>query len=219
MKKNEMFVHVATMGTWKASVDIIRDHIDRSGIVDYCDAINFCVCGDLVEAQDYITLKNPKEKLLYLEDTVRFFEFPTINLLYDRCCMEDMNVFYIHTKGASYPSGSKAKGGASNHLDNMAYNCISLYKECVGALDSGYDCSGYALYKTPFVHYCGNAWWATSHHVKNIKKLDYFERNFKFNPDFPFRHDAEKWICSYPGKFHCMWNTYKESKFFGLTYT
>lgn len=214
-----MFYHVAVMSSWKISHDIVEEHIRGSGITEICDDIYYCINGNIDEARSYINPQSPKEKFIHLSDHVNNWEFPTLNYLRENCFAEDMYVLYIHTKGASCFVDEPRRGGTSGWLDAMAFNCISKYKECLAALESGYDCSGYGFNRYPFVHYSGNAWWAQSDHIKKLVKLDYDKKVFDFNIDFSHRHDAEKWVCSFPGKFHNMeYLSYNHDKYKNCTF-
>lgn len=202
MRKIKAFIHIAVMRSWKISYDILKEHIQDSGILTTCDEIHYCINGNLSQASHHMGILSSKEKLIHLSEHVDNWEAPTLNYLRESCIQEDLYALYIHTKGASNLINEPRRNGSNSWLDAMAHNTITKHGECLAALDSGYDCSGYGFQTRPFVHYCGNAWWSRSSHIQKLIKLDYDKKVFNFSVEYSHRHDAEKWVCSYPGKFH-----------------
>lgn len=205
------------MESWKTSHSIIQHHFDRTHILDQCRHIHYCVNGDIELAQNYLkNINSDRASIVHLRNDANHYEFPTLNFLRQRSLEADIDILYLHTKGAS--RSDRHRDGHNNHLDNMCYNCISYYKECRQHLTNGYDGVGLAFFIEPFKHFSGNIWWARSEHIRKLPELKYGTKNFDFCPDFPDRHDAEKWLCSITGKFYNMSYTYRESKYYGLTY-
>ena len=199
MRHFEIYYHIAIMDSWKLSHDIIKSHFDSSNILDYCYKINYCINGDISQALDYLNVPaDSKHVVHHLLPNVSQYEFPTINLLRQQCINEELDVLYIHTKGASRRLNDR--NAHNNHLDIMCYNCISNFQNFKSALDEGYDTAGTLFNDKPFVHYSGNFWWAKSEHVRKLIPLRYGIRNFN-DREHPDRHDAEKWLCSVPGNF------------------
>ena len=83
----------------------------------------------------------------------------------------------------------------------MEYVCIDSWRECVKDLYA-HDTVGMNLYRTPFVHYSGNFWWAKGSHI--IKLNNPFDgsdtKPTKGKDTLTERHNAESWVCSVPGK-------------------
>lgn len=217
MRDFEIYYHIAVMQSWHLSHEIIQAHFDRTDILDKCRTIYYCVNGDIEQVKMKLNLPDdPKYQLVHLRPDALQYEFPTINFLRNRSGFSNMDVLYLHTKGASQPINRR--NGHNNHLDNMCYNCISHYQEARQALNDGYNGAGLAYYRTPFDHFSGNIWWARSEYIRTLPPLIYGVRNFNFYLDYPDRHDAEKWVCSQSDKFFNMTHHYQDSKYFGLTY-
>lgn len=215
MREFEIFYHVAILQSWRISHDIIFEHINKTDILDKCSKFYFCVNGDLDEFNSYVSMPGEKFNVIQLEKTANKYEFPTINFIRNRCQEAEINLLYLHTKGASLPAN--CRNGRSNHLDTMCYNVIGHYEECLSKLDSGYDACGLAYYIEPFKHYSGNIWWTKSSHVNKLIELKHGIRNFN-DVDHPDRHDAEKWICSQEGNFYGMNYIDTTSHYYGYTY-
>lgn len=216
MKKFKIFYHIATMQSWRQSHDIIKSYLYKNTILQNCNKIYFCINGDFKEAVDYIGENHIAEhEFLHLRNDYHYYEFPTINFMREKCLLEDINVLYLHTKGASRPV--EKRNGRNNHLDNMCYNCIENYLECINKLSNNYDAVGFAYSKTPFPHFSGNIWWSKSEHIVKLKELKYGIRNFN-KDQHPDRHDAEKWLCSEVGNFFNMTYYNKNSIYDGCTY-
>lgn len=216
-REYEIFYHLAVMQSWHLSHDIINAHLQSSGILNHCRNIYYCINGDIVQTQLYLNLPHdPKFHMVHLREDAAHYEFTTLNFLLQRSKTENIDMLYVHSKGASQPI--QCRNGHNNHLDNMCYNVISNYTQARQALADGYDAAGLAYYATPFPHFSGNCFWVRSEYVRYLSPLVYGTRNFNFYLDYPDRHDAEKWICSRPGQFYNMTHQYTASKYYGLTY-
>lgn len=75
---------------------------------------------------------------------------------------------------------------------------IGCWREAVEKLSSGSDCAGINWTKTPWPHFVGNVWWATSDYIKRLILLKLpHENNFVQQipgPNTWLAHDAESWI-------------------------
>ena len=175
------------MDNWKLSFDTIYKNLINSDILNKCDNIYYCVCGNYQEAIEHIG----QEHTILLKNNINDFEFPTINFLLNDCKETPQNVLYIHTKGASTPFTQPI----IDWIELMCYFNISQYKSCLELLEK-YDAIGVDYHSIPFKHFSGNFWWATSHHINKLNLIE--------NED---RHAAERWVCSVDGKYGSLHNT------------
>lgn len=182
-----IYFHVAVMGEWKKSFDLVNSYITRSGILSDCNQIVYCVCGDFAQAQEYIKSDN----LCWLSPTVDNFEFPTINFLREDLIQNDLSALYVHTKGAA--TGINA--AIEDWIGVMCHFNINHYKMSLEYLNHR-DAVGVDYHTLPFRHFSGNFWWSKSSHVRKLPAL--------YNQD---RHAAERWICSEPGDYTSMHDT------------
>ncbi len=135
------------------------------------------------------------------------WELHTLKVLYDDCkANEDQYVMYMHTKGMRHFYASVANSPHLSHVNTwrkfMEYVCIDKWRQCVKDLVEC-DAVGMNLYKTPFVHYSGNFWWATGKHIAQLKD-PFADVNVNPAPQRPgveCRHQAEAWVCSTPGNY------------------
>lgn len=128
----------------------------------------------------------PKIKIISVAP-VHNYEFSTLeSIKYKSDTDNESYLFYIHTKGVSYPDNE----GGIYWRDYMNYYNITRWKRCVSKLKEGYDTCGVKLIEKGVfpMHYSGNFWWANSNYVKTLPKIDTLNKEDRFS--------AEMWLCS-----------------------
>lgn len=212
-----VYYHIAEMDSWELSNQIIQEHLTKNNFLNIIDNFFYCINGNYKSVKSIISKKmSSKRKIVHLQNDSTHYEFPTLNFLFEQCKQKEQYVLYLHTKGASRSINSRS--GHNNHLDRMCLNTIGHYEECINAICEKYDAAGLAFTEKPFPHYPGNIWWSKSSHIVKLKKLEYGIKNFTFFPEYPDRHDAEKWLCSVPGNYYMLNYSDPSSKYYGLTY-
>ncbi len=115
-------------------------------------------------------------------------ELPTMKLMQDYCkCNPDHYICYLHTKGVIH-NGAPVYEAWRKCMERVV---IGQWKECVRALECGYDGAG-AHWLTPgmfpFIgpvpYWGGNFFWANAAHLNKLPEID-------INAD---RYQAEVWF-------------------------
>ena len=97
----------------------------------------------------------------------------TLKRIWEDCKKEDMKVLYFHSKGSTSYSSNVNPNNIIKHKEYfywrsfMNWAVINRWAECEYALP-GYDIAGGDYRKEPSPHFCGNFWWATSDHIKQL---------------------------------------------------
>lgn len=222
MREFIIFYHVAVLGTWKDSHNIIYEHLLRSAILERCDQIIICVCGDFESARDFIGHKHNKITFVHL-DSYPLSEMPTLNYIRELSQIKTFDLLYIHTKGASshYAHGKRFNGlytgwwsDTDKWLTFLISSCVYNFEKCLESL-SHLNAIGPSYRLGPFYHFSGNFFFSKSEHTKHLRHLEYDKANYdtedyegryekgNFNNKLPrHRHEAEMWIASRPGFYH-----------------
>lgn len=173
------------------------DLINNADFFIYCnyDITNFNWLKDR-------TLNYPNVSLIDHDATPEEFELSTLNELKKFCdeSTDDFNVLYLHHKGAS-----RLRTRKHVHITDwrkyMTYFNVELWKDCVAALNTGYDTAGVEwTEKSNFPkHYSGNFWWATAKYIRSLPNIvrpsdNNFINNSQFGLKAHYRFDAEAWI-------------------------
>ena len=152
--KNSVFIHVATIGRWREVFEEQIQLIKYSGLYDLLDSIYISVLGD---GFDY---KDEKLQIIYSSIDLLEWEFPTLDKLWEFACQEDMNILYIHGKGAS-----EYKECIEDWRHYLQYFLIERHEDCLRHLEE-YDICGCDWLGS---HYFGNFWWARSSYLRTLK--------------------------------------------------
>ena len=97
----------------------------------------------------------------------------TLKRIWEDCKKEDMKVLYFHSKGSTSYSSNVNPDNIVKHKEYfywrsfMNWAVINRWAECEYALPE-YDVAGGDYRKEPSPHFCGNFWWATSDHIKQL---------------------------------------------------
>ena len=97
----------------------------------------------------------------------------TLKRIWEDCKTEDMKVLYFHSKGSTSYSTNVNVDNIVKHKEYfywrsfMNWAVLEQWSHCEKALDT-HDVAGGDYHVTPSPHYCGNFWWATSEHIKQL---------------------------------------------------
>lgn len=160
-----------------------------------------------------------------IEDLRKIFDNVTKNpgenfthkMMYEDCKTTDQNVLYLHAKGiTSIINNLLAPGLVSKYKNRydwrlFMYNVITDWKECVNALENGYDTAGIDYTTEPSPHYRGNFFWTKSEHVRKLPDpmtTEWWvelkrEKNNAWLNKVCDRFGSELWLCSIPAKSFC----------------
>jgi hypothetical protein len=124
---------------------------------------------------------------------------------------EEYYALYFHTKGIT--STLRHFHNNPKEIDlfrtyqywryYLNYGVLERWKDCVSALDSGYDTAGINYQTFPHTHYSGNFWWSKANHIKKLPDpatYEWFNELQRKSTDGWFRQASdrfadEQWIC------------------------
>lgn len=156
-------------------------------------------------------VRNPFDNdrdMLYNRNTDRSFtESITLKRIWEDCKTQDMKVLYFHSKGSTSYSTNIGIDSILKHKQYyywrafMNWAVLTKWAKCEYALDD-HDVAGGDYRQIPLSHFCGNFWWATSDHIKQLpdpldKSLWYNLKNTTDNEyiiSAPVRMYDEFWI-------------------------
>lgn len=125
---------------------------------------------------------------------------------------EDYYALYFHTKGIT--STLRHFRNSPQEIDAfrtyqywrhyLNYGVLEKWKDCIKALDDGYDTAGVNYQTFPHFHYSGNFWWSKASHIKMLPDPATYEwwNELKRNSSDPWfrqasnRFSDEQWVCS-----------------------
>ena len=178
--KKYCFIHSCHLKEIGTSIlnDIISKLIDSNSIQHF-ENVFIVNIGERLNPNDF---QNNKIQIINYSENTQLFEIPTINLIHAFCEYNDnCEILYLHTKGISYPNSKNVIDWKNMMIHFLVNNC----KDCFELLKQ-YDTVGCNYLETPFKHYSGNFWWATSNYIKKLNRI----------PNESKRHEAEWWILS-----------------------
>jgi hypothetical protein len=177
------FIHIMAVNDYQDIVNSFVKDIMNSGLYDKCKEIQLGVLGEFDET--YFSKLPKKFKVKYKSSNVLEYEFPTLNLLYQKCLLEDCKVFYIHTKGVSVKD-KRYRERCNGWRKYMEYFIVGKHKDCIKYLEE-YDAVGceHITFRV-FVIFSGNFWWAKSDYIKKLRPI--YSLNIKG------RGEAESWL-------------------------
>jgi hypothetical protein len=154
----------------KMKVTCISQDDDRIGMfVRLCESYNI--------PMELTAVKNPFDNdrdMLYNRNTNKSCtEDITLKRIYEDCKTEDMKVLYFHSKGSTSYSTNVNVNNIVKHKEYfywrsfMNWAVLRNWQFCENALNS-YDIAGGDYHTEPSPHFCGNFWWATSNHIRQL---------------------------------------------------
>ena len=151
---------------------------------------------------------NDETMLTNRDAPTAFSEDVTLTKIWEDAQTSDNNILYIHTKGTTSFSNHLGPGGMKRHKEYyywrqfMNWGVMERWRDCVHALNHGYDTAGANYLSEPLPHYSGNFWWTKSEHVRKlprpIQKIWWQELKEK-KPEtsaMAQRMGDEMWLCS-----------------------
>lgn len=115
---------------------------------------------------------------------------------------EEEYMFYIHLKGVT--SEHICGQPIRDWRNLMEYFVLERWKDCVSALDNGFDICGVNWHENPWPHFSGNFWWAKASYIKSLPPISgYMARDFNIHDR---RVKAESWIgkCAEKARVKCL---------------
>ncbi len=204
------FSHNYLVNNWNYILDNQLRILKESGLYDEITTLFMYVHGDDKEFNKFQGKVNSYDNLFRI-NIVRieenFFEYPTLQALYEFVKIENAYILYFHLKGVwSVYNSTGNRLAIDSWRECLEYFNIEKWRDCVKKLDEGYEVVG-ALYnyneKEPL--FSGNFWWANSKYIKKLPKLEYVKENDP-DPDEEAktwcRVECEKWINRIPNKFY-----------------
>jgi len=217
------FMHAATLGHWQAVDTELLDGMLTSGLLHECISLNIGIVGDENRKYWEPWSMNSTITYNYLGD-LKEYEYATLQWLQDSCinCLtnpkwrqvvgidpeDSVYVFYCCNAGVSH------KPNHDLYPDwrwLMSYFNHFRWRDCVKALDEGYDTVGIEWQTDPVSHWSGNFWWATAEYITtlpDVKDMKTFDAGNGIGHKTHPRHGAEFWIGRNPNvKYKSLFQT------------
>ena len=174
------FYHVWADGAWQAPVAEHLAALEVSGLGDALDVKRAGVVGRPENCQAAIGALGGGWQIAVTAGAG--FEDVTLRALH-AFAAQDGKVLYAHTKGAHRPAPS-----STLWRRRMTEHAVGMWKQCVAALDAGYDCAGPHWitpdrWPVPAPFFAGNFWWANLSYLRQLPA-----------PGGADRYAAEQWI-------------------------
>lgn len=193
MKKITGFWHLAQVGAIELIWPQQWEKLKQSGLYDISDKIYLNLVGteniDNVKMTlpDYI-INDPKI-IFSTQGDRHVFEYSTHKLIaeYSKTHPEEY-IYYIHSKGAM-TANHEIKNAAYWWGQYMEEYTINRWKLNVESLDLGFDCCGVEWRNSPYDHFSGNFWWATTEYINKLPNIDTYWNQYKHD-----RIMSEMWI-------------------------
>lgn len=214
-----VFINVAVVGRFDRVLSGICARILDSGLYERCDKVYLVVSGDpegLAEG-DLPGILGGRDKFVQLHagPTIERCEFPTLQLIWERCAAEDMAVCYLHTKGVTRQDSPMMR----DWTEFLTYFNVERWADRLADL-STHDCSGVNLVGDPSdissppqtwgygkapLHYSGNFWWGRSSHIRRLPPPAAWVPGGNY---FRLRVMAEMWLCQLAeSTYACAWRS------------
>lgn len=208
MKKIKVFIHLIDLfENYKEISDELVDNIISSGLISAATEINIYYHYK-IGIDNFKWLKDklsiyPNVKFISGKAMPKDYEIPTV-MEVRTSAVEDPEEFYalyLHHKGVSYENEPEDSPNA-DFRRLLEYFNIQQWRECIEALDRGYDVSGVNWWDAYGAwHFPGNFWWAKSSYLKTLPELvpphtvDYKRQLTvgSFDDEW-YRAEAEVWI-------------------------
>lgn len=207
----KIYYHIAKINNWSAITQYFFNSIFSSGLYDICNEIKIGISQNdqiKLNLSDLKFINYPKIKICKFGKLLDY-EFPTLQMLHEDSMLENFNLLYFHTKGASFDlehwNSNKEvlkkqyfKRNYKKFEDvKKAYKytrywtknfLIKNYKECLNLLEENDIVCLKKAHNENFIPI--NFWWSKSSYIKNLDQP-------KLIKD---RYDAEIWVCKNKNK-------------------
>lgn len=168
------YYHIYSNGLWQLPFDEHLRALTDSGLLDALDFIGVGIVGADANRTHVKKLLPPKFHVV-AEAGIGFEQLTHTALAAD--LQEPAKIFYAHTKGAA-----NHRHDQDTWRREMTEGVVYHWRECVDLLDK-YDAVGCRWRRSPWRHYSGTFWWATSSYLSTLAPISY-----------AYRDDAEAWI-------------------------
>ena len=195
-KESYCFIHSCYLKESGTKIlNIIILYIEKSNLLNKFKNIFIINIGENIN-ENYFN--NEKIIIINFSNTIYLAENITINIIQSFCKFKkNCNILYLHTKGIT--SNNK---NISDWSDLMLYFLIDKYEYCLKLLKI-YDTIGCNFFKTPYLHFSGNFWWANSNYINSLSKVNIIYKNELY---YKQRHESEWWILSNQNvKYFCIY--------------
>lgn len=219
---------------YQVSADEIVDSMLSSGLVESAHEVNIYHQYSL-SGRTFNWLKDrlssyKNVKFIPGKGFPEDYEFTTVSEI-KKSADEDPEEFYalyLHHKGVTRPHVE----AENDYRRLLLYFVVENWRECVQALDKGYDGAGVNWWNNAGAwHFAGNFWWAKSTYIKTLPelKLPHIHGRKKQWPDVGiygddwYRAEAETWIglkapraysiYNFPKDFAVGWTTIKPEEY------
>lgn len=186
------------------AIDIVFEQMEQfksSGLLDAVSEFYIGVNGG-DEAMAFSELFPEKATVVYHTLACRN-ELRTMLLIEERVKKldEQAYILYTHSKGASHDAASDYGKFAGRWRRCMMRTCVTRWRECVNALDQGYEAAG-AHWLTGQAdgtqhYFAGTSYWTTGKFMKTVPSILLRERIKISGIDSPeSRYEAEVALCN-----------------------
>lgn len=169
--------HVFANGLWQGPLTEHIQALNESGLMDVLDFIGVGIVGTDAN-RAHVKRILPSNFQVVAEAGVGFEQVTHTALVAGLTELEQPSkILYCHTKGAA-----NHRHDQDNWRKEMTQGVVHHWQECVDLLNQ-YDAVGCRWRRSPWRHYSGTFWWATSSYLSTLSPISYV-----------FRDDAESWI-------------------------
>jgi hypothetical protein len=200
------YMHSGLMGHWKdVNFEMLRTMLN-SGLLHNTLTLDLVVTGDSLSNFRMPFSMNSVININHCGGLEQY-EYVTQQRMYDDCVnmygnqkwigaheIDKVYVFYCCNAGVSHPPNHDHYPDW-RHL--MSHFNFTKWRDCVAALDEGYDTVGIEWQTDPVPHWSGNFWWATAEYIASLPSPEWMKTfnagggiSHRTHP----RHGAEWWV-------------------------
>jgi len=213
-EKIYVYMHVCCINNWKDIFNSLYTKIKTSGLHNKIQSIRcFLLSTNIQEDVSFFySLNDEKIELIGYHTNLELYEIPTIRLLHEHACREDIYVLYLHSKGVKH-YGKNTEVNVCDWVNYMTYFNIEKHDTCLQALIDN-DTVGVNLHRKENMiqtHYSGNFWWTKSEY---LKKLEPCVNNHYNSTEFWLTEkDNGKYLSLWNSNIHHYNNRYEEHNY------
>lgn len=196
---NYCYIHVCVISKGLFILKELLDMILKSDLYEQLICISIVLLGNVNNTIiNNIERYDKKIKVIYTNENIRLYEYPTLKCLYDFSKEDNQhsNILYMHTKGVNKPYLK----GEHAWRKYMSYFMITKSSNCLKQLKNSYDTVGCNLKKPnsniKHLHYSGNFWWAKTDYIKTLIDPNLFlsDKKYYIEQNKIDRFHAEWWL-------------------------
>lgn len=205
----KLYIHTPELPGWQSLIAEFLEKIVSSGLDSAAHEIIICLNGNETSMREFLSPLLDTDSVFRTEHVSTDFwrcEWPTLNYLKQQCDIDtdDHYIGYAHLKGLTKLNNKPVQ----DWKDYLVYWGIERWEDSIEQLKSGCDTSSVNWSETPWPHYSGNFWWATSNYIRRLEPLQdpatidfgrvvskYLKPNIVLDPG-NFRYEHEAWLGS-----------------------